>query len=215
MTSQSPKIYLYKITFEEVPYYYYGVKKEKYYNQEYWGSPYTHKWVWEFYTPKKQILQIFPYTDEGWLEAKEIEERLIKPFYQTDRWCLNENCGGKISLEFLRENGKRNYMRGTGLAVITKEDRKKNSSIGGTNCKKLGLGIHSQTKEQHYEFGKKLGKWSKENLAKEFFVISPEGVIMNEKNVREFCKRENLDRRNFIHLLNGNWKQYKGWKLAF
>ena len=33
MTSKSPRIYTYKITFEEVPYYYYGSKKEKYYNQ--------------------------------------------------------------------------------------------------------------------------------------------------------------------------------------
>ena len=57
MTSQSPRIYLYKITFEEVPYYYYGVKKEKYFNQKYWGSPITHKWCWKLYTPKKQILQ--------------------------------------------------------------------------------------------------------------------------------------------------------------
>jgi hypothetical protein len=32
MTSQSPRIYTYKITFEEIPYYYYGVKKEKYFN---------------------------------------------------------------------------------------------------------------------------------------------------------------------------------------
>lgn len=215
MTKNSLKIYTYKITFEEVPYYYYGVHKERKYNDFYMGSPKTHKWYWNHYTPKKQILQIFPYTDEGWLEAKEIEERLIKPVYQTDRWCLNENCGGKISLEFLRENGKRNYMRGTGLAVISKEDRKKNGFISGTKCKKLGLGFHAQTKEQHYEFGKRLGKWNKENKSKEFSVISPEGAIMNEKNVREFCKRENLDRRNFIHLLNGNWKQYKGWKLAF
>ena len=33
-----PRIYTYKITFEEVPYYYYGSKKEKYFNEEYWGS---------------------------------------------------------------------------------------------------------------------------------------------------------------------------------
>ena len=44
MTSQSPRIYIYKITFDEVLYYYYGVHKEKYFNQEYWGSPVTHKW---------------------------------------------------------------------------------------------------------------------------------------------------------------------------
>ena len=92
MTSQSPRIYIYKITFEEVPYYYYGVKKEKYLNEEYWGSPYTNKWCWELYTPQKQILEVFPYTDEGWKEANKVEKRIIKQFYNADRWCLNENC---------------------------------------------------------------------------------------------------------------------------
>ena len=89
MTSQSPRIYTYKITFEEVPYYYYGVKKEKKYNEEYWGSPVTNKWCWELYTSKKQILQLFDFTDEGWIEAQEVEKKLIRPFYNTDKWCLN------------------------------------------------------------------------------------------------------------------------------
>ena len=106
MTSQSPRIYIYKITFEEVLYYYYGVHKEKYFNEEYWGSPVTHKWMWDFYTPKKQTLEIFPFTDEGWLEAQEVEKRIIKPVFNTDKWCLNENCGGIISTDSLIMNGK-------------------------------------------------------------------------------------------------------------
>jgi hypothetical protein len=48
-----PRIYTYKITFEEVPYYYYGSKKEKVFDEEYCGSPVTNKWCWELYTPKK------------------------------------------------------------------------------------------------------------------------------------------------------------------
>ena len=35
MTSQSPRIYTYKITFQEVPYYYYGVHKEKRFDEYY------------------------------------------------------------------------------------------------------------------------------------------------------------------------------------
>ena len=101
MTSQSPRIYLYKITFEEVPYYYYGVHKEKKFDEYYMGSPKTNKWCWEFYTPKKQILQFFDFTDEGWIEAQKVETRLIRPFYNTDKWCLNENCGGYFSLNTL------------------------------------------------------------------------------------------------------------------
>jgi ribosome recycling factor len=187
MTSQSPRIYLYKITFEEVSYYYYGVHKEKKFGEKYWGSPITHKWCWDFYTPKKQILEVFSFTDEGWLEAKKIEDRLIKPFYNTDKWCLNENCGGIVSLDVLRESGKRAYKKGlskittkqrseTGKKVAAKnkenkigifgmhyEKRKEIGKKSGEKTKKLGIGIHALTTEERRELGKKIGKKHYEN----------------------------------------------------
>ena len=111
MTSQSPRIYIYKITFEEVLYYYYGSHKEKKYDEEYWGSPVTNKWCWELYTPKKQILQLFDYTDKGWLEALGVEKRVIKQFYNTDKWCLNENCAGGFSLSSLKNSLKSSIVK--------------------------------------------------------------------------------------------------------
>jgi len=155
MTSQSPRIYIYKITFEEVPYYYYGVKKEKYLNEEYWGSPYTHKWVWEFYTPKKQIVQLFDFTDEGWIEALEVEKRLIKPYYQTDKWCLNENCGGQISLDVRRKTGKKCAELKLGFYNMSEEERIAISKKVGNENKTLNRGICALTKEQRIENGLK------------------------------------------------------------
>ena len=131
MTSQSPRIYTYKITFEEVPYYYYGVHKEKVFGEEYWGSPRTNRWCWNFYTPKKQILEIFKYTNEGWIKAQEIESRLIKQFFNDDKWCLNESCGGKFSLKILSENGKK------GGAISGKI----NGKISGQKSKENKTGI--------------------------------------------------------------------------
>ena len=157
MTLQRPRIYIYKITFEEVPYYYYGVKKEKYFNQEYWGTPITNKWCWEFYTAKKQILQVFPYTDEGWLKAKEIEDRLIRPVFNTDKWCLNECCGGKISLDVNRKTGKKTYELRIGAHGLSKEKMTENSRIGGKKAHELGLGVHGLSKEELSEAGKKGG----------------------------------------------------------
>ena len=148
-----PRIYTYKITFEEVPYYYYGSKKEKYFNEEYWGSPKTNKWCWEFYTPKKQILELFDFTDEGYEKCRRVENRLIKPVLN-DLWCLNESCGGSFSLEAKRKNGKLHFLMkkgihsqtvqdriemgkkmwysGKGLASIDDEQRKYNASLGGS-----------------------------------------------------------------------------------
>lgn len=169
-----PRIYTYKITFEEVPYYYYGVHKEKRFNEEYWGSPYTNKWCWDFYTPNKQILEIFDYTDEGWLEANLIEDSLIRPFYNTDKWCLNRNCGGKISLQVLREtgrkvgkiNGRRIADLKIGIHSQTKEQRVENARKipkesciqGGKRAVELKVGVHSLSKEQLSENGKKGGR---------------------------------------------------------
>jgi hypothetical protein len=87
-----PRIYTYKVTFEEIPHWYWGVHKEKRYNDGYMGSPVTHKWMWEFYTPRIQILELFPHTDEGWSEASEVERRLILPDLNNPL-CLNERCG--------------------------------------------------------------------------------------------------------------------------
>mgnify|MGYP001546088907 CR=1 FL=1 len=132
-----PRVYVYKITFEEVPYYYYGVHKEKKFDEYYMGTPITHRWCWDFYTPKKQILQFFGNTDEGWIEAQEVEKRLIKPVYNTDKWCLNEHCGGLISLEILSKAGKFNVGKNNSMygKNHTDETRKKMSeSRKGKGC---------------------------------------------------------------------------------
>lgn len=198
MTSQSPRIYLYKITFEEVPYYYYGVHKEKRYNEYYMGSPYTHKWCWDFYTPVKQILEIFEYTDDGWLKANEVEKRIIAEFYNSDKWCLNESIGGIMSLDVCRKCGVfvgKNY-----------------GKTGGKKTYEQGLGIHSYTREQKSEYGKIGGRITAEKRSKEFALISPEGKIVKDKNIRKFCRKNNLNQGNIVEVLNGNRKQYKGWK---
>jgi len=170
MTSQSPRIYLYKITFEEVPYYYYGVHKERKYNEYYMGSPVTHKWCWELYAPQKQILQFFDFTDEGWLEANLIEDRLIKPFYNTDKWCLNEHCGARISLKVLREtgkrmgkiNGKKHRENGTGFFSLSTEQKIENGKKRGNERKIEKNGVCGRSPEKMSEDGKKGGQKAKE-----------------------------------------------------
>jgi hypothetical protein len=174
MTSCSPRIYIYKITFEEVLYYYYGVHKEKVFGEEYWGSPVTNKWCWELYTPKKQILQLFGFTDEGWLEAQEVEKRIIKPFYQMDKWCLNENCGGIISIDACKKAGKVGGKVGgkivgeklvelkKGIHGRTTEERKEDCKKGGKRTVELKTGVHGRSEEQRKEDSRKGGRKASE-----------------------------------------------------
>jgi hypothetical protein len=102
----TPRIYIYKITFEEVPYYYYGVHKEKVFDEYYMGSPDSNKtkWYWNFYTPQKQILELFDYNEDGWTQAQKVEYRIIKPIYNSDKWCLNLNYGATMSIEQRSKN---------------------------------------------------------------------------------------------------------------
>ena len=193
----SPRIYTYKITFEEVPYYYYGVHKEKVFNEEYWGSPYTHKWCWEIYTPKKQILEIFEFSDEGWLKANLVEDRLIRPFFNTDKWCLNENCGGKISLEVLREtglkNGKKqgkiNVENKLGFFAITKKERSEIGKRSGTKNYQEGIGLASISKERKSEIGKKSAEKNKKNKVG-IFALTKEQMSENGRK-NSLKNREN------------------------
>lgn len=176
MTLPSPRIYTYKVTFEEVPYYYYGVHKENKFGEYYMGSPVTHKWCWNVYTPKKQILEIFPYTDDGWLEAQSVEKRIIKFFYNSDVNSLNKGCGCEISLSILRENGKRvgkiygkinsKIAKENNIGIFSlspqeiKENASKGGKIGGKINAKNKTGVCGRSKEKMTEDGKKGGKIS-------------------------------------------------------
>lgn len=100
-----PRVYTYKVTFEEVPHWYWGVHKESLFGEVYLGSPVTHKRFWDFYTPKVQVLEVFPSTEEGWKEAQLVEKRLIRPDLNNPL-CLNEGCGNFLSLATLARNGQ-------------------------------------------------------------------------------------------------------------
>jgi hypothetical protein len=129
----NPRIYTYKVTFEEIPDWYWGVHKEKRFGEEYLGSPVTNRWKWEFYTPKLQVLEEFPYSEKGWEEANLVEDRLIAPDLNNPL-CLNESCGGKSSLRARRQGGvttvNNNRERGEGLHSLSADDLSNNGKKG-------------------------------------------------------------------------------------
>jgi hypothetical protein len=190
MTSQSPRIYTYKITFEEVPYYYYGVKKEKKYNEEYWGSPVTNKWCWELYTPKKQILELFEFDDGGYIKAQEIEKRLIKPVLN-DKCCLNENVGGITSLKISRETALKNWREGKGLASISLEKRKEVASKTGKKLYEEGGGCFSLTPEKRKKVNEKTNKKLLEERKGIHSITAEKRKEINKKS-NETNKRNNI-----------------------
>jgi hypothetical protein len=190
MSKRHPRIYVYKITFEEIMHYYYGVHKEVRFNNYYMGSPKTHKWMWDFYTPQKQILQFFDYTDEGYYEALKIEERLIKPVYNTDPYCLNETCGVKMSLNVLRKSGLKHKENKTGIFSYSKDEMIKRAKEDDKKRKELGIGFYKIPKEDKVKIGRINGLRNKE-LKLGIFAMSPEEKSKVSKKAIETQKRNN------------------------
>lgn len=93
------KHYTYKVTFPGMPWYYWGVHTDN--GKPYFGSPKTHKWIWEFYEFEIQILEWF----ETRQEAEAVEDRLIKHTIN-DPNCLNEHWGGGFSIESCKKGGR-------------------------------------------------------------------------------------------------------------
>jgi hypothetical protein len=156
MTTQQPRIYTYKITFEGAPFWYWGVHKEERYGECYFGSPKTRKWVWDFYEPEIQILEFFPYTDEGWEEACEVEKRLIRPDLN-DPNCLNENAAGYFSLEVIKKihaekdgDGKSLHAKKAAAAAHAVKDEDGKS----VNAKKAAAASHKVIHAEKDEDGK-------------------------------------------------------------
>ena len=123
----NPRVYVYKITFEEIPDWYWGVHKEQRYEEYYMGSPITHAWKWNFYTPVKQILQVFDYSKGGFREAKLVEDRLILPDLNNP-CCLNEALGGAYSLDSCSLGGK---VASEALHSVKTEDGKSFQAVAG------------------------------------------------------------------------------------
>ena len=133
-----PRIYTYKVTFEEIPDWYWGVHKEKKYGEPYQGSPDTHAWKWDFYTPHLQICEFFPYTDEGWIEAQNVENCCIRPDLNNPL-CLNEHCGSVISLEASRRGAQK-----TLETIHAEKDDLGRSLLGVKNAERMNEMIHKE-----------------------------------------------------------------------
>lgn len=180
-----PRIYTYKVTFEDAPYWYWGVHKERKCGEKYLGSPCTNRWVWDFYTPEIQILEVFDYSDEGWNQALEVERRLICPDLNNPL-CLNESCAPALSRKACVKGGKKS---GKIQGKINAENGllRRISSIGGkVQGERNALnktGVCGRSKEKMIEDGRKGGATQgRNNAINKTGFCNPEVQRLNGKN---------------------------------
>jgi general stress protein YciG len=104
-----------------------------------------------------------------------------------DKWCLNENIGGVMSLSSCRKVGKNHFKNCTGAFSLSKEDRTQISKKVVENNKKNKVGIFAMNKEEILDAAKKGGKKSYE-LKTGIFSISPErrSAISKKMNLQRW-----------------------------
>jgi hypothetical protein len=91
------KYYTYKITFKDLPgYFYYGKHKDN--GRVYLGSPKTWKHLWKQFEPEIQILQW--YNTDG--EVRAAEEAIVRATWK-DKYSLNEALGAVVSERVCRK----------------------------------------------------------------------------------------------------------------
>jgi len=191
-----PKHYTYKVTFQGMPWYYWGVHTDN--GKPYFGSPRTHKWIWKFYEPEIQILEWF----ESREEAERVEERLIKPFVN-DPLCLNEHYGGHFSVES-RVRGGRNGDR---------KVKTENGKVTGRGNKELKRGIfdpafHEVMQEARSRGGQNGSKEDKVKAAKEGaaaqhlqkWVCLETGFVSTVTGITRYQKNRNIDPSKRVRL---------------
>lgn len=176
--------YTYKITFKDLPcYFYYGKHKDD--GKPYFGSPVTWKRFWKQFEPEVQILQWYNTAEE--VEAA--EDSIIRTTWDS-KYSLNEAVGARVSAEVCRANGRKTgpgnvksllpYCSDNGKKSMTPDRASKfgNQTIGlcnehintvqsrrlnGIEAVKSGLGIFSEDyknsdsyKEQQVENARKM-----------------------------------------------------------
>lgn len=185
--------YLYMIQFSDGRFYIGSRKSECEPEKDtgYMGSPVTFKHLWEdpnLIKTKHILKEVNSYSELRRLEPIFIQKAWEK--FGSDK-CVNRNA----SPAFHPESSKK----------------------GGLECYKLKKGIHGMTREERIRCGSLGGKKSaeiiREKYARECTLLSPEGKLVQFKNIREFSQIHNLDQSNLTKVINRKRVSHKGYRL--
>lgn len=227
--------YCYRIDFSD-GFFYIGSRRSTLPPSEdvkYMGSPITHKAKWNdpTLTKTKTILRE---NYSSFEEMRDHEIELIRQAWDFDlEHCLNERCGGYMTLRLLREHGLKMKELKKGIHAQTKEEK---HELGRqTYLSKSGLFAMSPEKRSEVSrkaYANGLGNQSKETLSqngirgrrkfveensKRVTFISPDGAEYPNQILAYFCKEHNLDyaAMKYIAKKNGKARPHRGWSARY
>ena len=225
------KYYTYKVTFKDLPgYFYYG--KHKCNGKVYLGSPVTWAHLWLCFEPEIQILQWYKTAKEA-----EVAERSIINATWGDRYSLNEHNGNCFSEETCSKNGKKTgavngkktagAMNGHPNTIVARsengkrniratnenlgaEKRKKNAQAA---AKKLWEGLDGDKRSEQTRLGNEA---SVKSVSKAIVGVDPQGVEHAFKSSSEAARQlSGVSRRGISRCCVGERVTHKGWKWRF
>ena len=162
---------------------------------------------------------IWGIVEECDLEKLNEKEEYWISYYKSNHknYGYNMSSGGEFGIprEILCEigklNGKKTYENKLGMFSYTKEERIQISKNAGSKARDMGVGIHALTNEEKSFYGKIGGDMRSKQLEKSFTVLSPNGVVYDEINLTQFCKKHNLTTSALCNVLNNKCLHHKGW----
>lgn len=144
-------------------------------------------------------------------ELNEKEEYYIKLYNSMSPNGYNLTSGGKVKL-VSEETKIKISLSNKGKKASPETLKKLSESHKGfkvTEETKKKLSLINKGKTPHIN----TINASREKNSKTYNIISPNGDLVKIKNLREFCRCNNLPYNRFNELVNNKRYQYKGWKL--
>lgn len=136
-------------------------------------------------------------------------------FHQKGYVLKAGNGQGALSEEMKKQIAKTN----TGKKASEETKKKMSDARKGEKNHFYGKKHTEEIKQKlsEIQFGKKQSEGTVkkriEAWAREYDMISPEGIAVHIRNMNSFCRENNLDCSSMFKVLNRKAKQHKGWSI--
>lgn len=139
--------------------------------------------------------------------SKETKLKMSKS-QKGNKYCLGHKATEETKLKMAKASKGNKYALGYKHTEKTKL-KMSESHIGKSLSEQHKLKLSEAHKDKKLSEQHKL-KIS-EFFSKPFKIKSPQGTVIEEINLRKFCRDNNLSRRSIWRVINNKQKSYKGW----
>lgn len=222
--------YVYVIVYPDLGHkFYYGSRitsKQPDADIRYFGSSKTFKRYNDIHDPEYQATalkvilwaELLPHTKTNTRALSKLETQYIRAALENTEHlgpdvCLNRSYSGRIVLTPAeqREIGLRVVANGGGFFGMSKCRHMRFARMGGHKSYAMGAGVHGLSKEALADAQKRGHATIAARYSKTYTFIDPTGRSVTFKNLKQFCRENDLNPAHMRSLNIGKLKSHKGW----